>query len=127
MMSHLAHRRTARWRRPAEIRQDCQLALTRLRALREDGEGTKAFLDHPDRPGVTSEKWPGTQDTPVHSDVLGQVVSLLRDLDTREREYWSEEDTRILLCFQEAWTAAAHKGYTLQDLQSLLIALRPDD
>jgi hypothetical protein len=60
-------------------------------------------------------------------DVVDQVRDLLKDVDVAHREAWTSDDARILHYFEEAWEAAAQKGYTFEELVLILRTLAPCD
>jgi hypothetical protein len=131
-LEELTRQGEARRRRTSEIRQEANLLLEKARQRRwahtRDTAGISPQQSAPVFSCETDEK-----EDPVLSqvrallggDVLDQTRALLQEVDTREREHWNDDDTRILACLEEAWAAAARRGYTLEDLQAVLRLLAP--
>jgi len=125
-LDELAQRQTMRRRRTEQLvlearlrlesvhhlyQHPCPTIICQLPAESRAGRGTALA---PER------TLPGTGEVSGSGDVLNQVQSVLDEVDRWEKDHWTEDDDRLLLCLQEAWGAATRKGYTLEDVITLL-------
>lgn len=131
-LAELAEQGKARRRRTSEIKQRANLLLEKARQ-RTYEYAWDTTRSSPQQSASISSAEPDEQEDAVLSqvralpggDVLDQTQALLQEMDFREREHWNDDDAQILVCLEKAWSAAARRGYTLEDLQAVLRLLAP--
>lgn len=131
-LAEMAERGRERRQRTGEIRQESLRLFEQVRHVRPDASDAAGDSAGQERVVVARSDGPLEEGTVLGQvrallggDVLDQVQTVLCEADRRVMGQWNEDDTCILLCFEQVWAAAGRKGYTLEDLQKVLKSLEP--
>lgn len=129
-LSQLADERLTRRRRIDDVLRQSATAMERIGLLRSScaaathAGGTVTVPLDCLAPSEYTEAF--AEPGPVRPEpaVLDQVRAILGEMDTKIREFWSEDDRLLLQGLQQAVDAAARKGYSMHEVQAILEALK---